>query len=88
MSEDAGGGRSCNPFCRHHPRFLALSSPTTMSAPPPSPRVWFNFEQETRFVAGFLGPQLERDHPDTKIFIYDHNMGSTMLVSGVRGGKG
>ena len=42
--------------------------------------VWFPFAAEAAFVAGHLGPQLARDHPDTRIFIFDHNMGAEMLL--------
>ena len=45
--------------------------------------VWFPFAAEAAFVAGHLGPQLARDHPDTRIFIFDHNMGDEMLLYAV-----
>ena len=33
----------------------------------------FNPETERDFLKQFLGPQLRKDHPDTKILIFDHN---------------
>jgi glucosylceramidase len=35
--------------------------------------VWFPFPAELEFVAEYLGPQLAGDHPDIKIFVFDHN---------------
>ena len=35
--------------------------------------MWFPFTAELEFVAEYLGPQLRADHPDVKIFIFDHN---------------
>lgn len=35
--------------------------------------MWFPLTAELEFVAEYLGPQLAADHPDTKIFIFDHN---------------
>ena len=35
--------------------------------------MWFPFTAELEFVAEYLGPQLAADHPDVKIFIFDHN---------------
>ncbi len=35
--------------------------------------MWFPFTAELEFIAEYLGPQLRADHPDVKIFIFDHN---------------
>ena len=40
----------------------------------------FPFFDELEFVRDYLGPQLEQDHPETKILIFDHNMGPEMLI--------
>ena len=45
--------------------------------------VFMPFTTEATFVAEHLGPQLAADHPDTKIFIFDHNMGDEMLLYAV-----
>jgi O-glycosyl hydrolase len=33
------------------------------------------------FVAEFLGPQLKRDHPEVKIFAFDHNKVKKLPIS-------
>lgn len=43
--------------------------------------MWFPFSAELEFVAEYLGPQLSRDHPDTKIFIFDHNQKEAALYA-------
>jgi glucosylceramidase len=40
--------------------------------------MWFPFTAELEFVAEYLGPQLEADHPDVKIFIFDHNQADAL----------
>ena len=35
--------------------------------------MWFPFTAELEFVGEYLGPQLAADHPDVKIFVFDHN---------------
>ena len=35
--------------------------------------LWLSSEHEFIFVSEYLGPQLRRDHPDVKLFLFDHN---------------
>lgn len=46
---------------------LTNLSPCTLRACAYTPKT------QSDFVANHLGPQLEQDHPDVKIFIFDHN---------------
>lgn len=44
---------------------------------PENPAVWegcvYNAQQELQFLGEHLGPTLRQDHPDVKIFLFDHN---------------
>ena len=49
----------------------------TVQNEPEFPAPWeacsYTPETESDFVAYHLGPQLEKDHPDVRIFMFDHN---------------
>jgi len=43
--------------------------------------MWFPFTAELEFLAEYLGPQLAADHPDVKIFIFDHNQNDMVFYA-------
>ena len=49
----------------------------TVQNEPEFPAPWeacsFTPKAEADFIANHLGPQLAKDHPDTQIFMFDHN---------------
>ena len=60
-------------YANHGIDFYGVTIQNEPEFPAPWDACAFDMKSEGKFIVNHLGPTLEKDHPKTKIFIFDHN---------------
>ncbi|TDH72207.1 hypothetical protein CCR75_004288 [Bremia lactucae] len=63
-------------YKKHGIRFWGLTPQNEPQAEVPWESCMYTAEYQAEFIGSYLGPTLQRDHPDLVLMIYDHNRGS------------
>ncbi|KAF1775317.1 Glycoside hydrolase superfamily [Phytophthora cactorum] len=63
-------------YKKHGIDFWGLTPQNEPQAEVPWESCMYTAEYQAEFIGNFLGPMLERDHPDLVLMVFDHNRGS------------